>query len=554
MNKLIQTIEKMKPFFDAVARNVYLKAIKDGFISCMPIVIFSSIFLLIAYVPNIFGFYWPEGIEAIFTKPYNYSMGILAVAVSATTAKHFTDSLNRNMPENNQINNLSTMVCAIICFLMLSADSIKDGLANGYMGSKGLLTAFLVAFLVGGIYRFCIYRNITIKMPEQVPPNLSQTFKDIIPFGLSIIIVWIFDMFFRNAMGMNFAEGIITFFQPLFRAADGYIGLAIIFGAMSLFWFVGVHGPSIVEPAVSAALVLNLTTNLEAYQAGEHATKILTLGAQHFAVTFGGTGATLVITLMFAFMAKSKELRAAGRASSIPVLFNVNEPILFGAPIVLNPVFFVPFVFAPIANIWILKIFVDYLGMDGFIYDLPWTTPAPIGVLLGLGLRLLPLIYLVVIIIADFVIYYPFFKVYDNEKLQEEEEHHLKDIEKEEKEIKVDGSILKSKRILVLCAGGGTSGLLANALDKAAKEKEIPLITAAGSYGAHMDIMKDYDLVILAPQVASYYEDLKRDTDRLGIKSVACEGKQYISLTRNPEEALKFVFSIMEENNNEISQ
>ena len=354
-------------------------------------------------------------------------------------------------------------------------------------------------------------------------------------------------MVFRNFVGINFAEGVITFFQPIFQAADGYIGLAIIYGAMSLFWFVGVHGPSIVEPAISAALVLNLTTNLEAYQAGHHATKILTLGAQHFAVTFGGTGATLVITLMFAFLAKSKELRAVGRASSIPVLFNVNEPFLFGAPIVLNPIFFVPFIFAPIANIWLLKIFVDYLGMDGFIYDLPWTTPGPIGVLLGLGLRLLPVLYLVAIIAADFIIYYPFFKVYDNEKLQEEAENHLNDIEKEEEEIKVDGNVLKSKRILVLCAGGGTSGLLANALDKAAKDQNIPLITAAGSYGAHMDIMKDYDLVILAPQVASYYEDLKKDTDRLGIKSVACEGKQYISLTRNPEEALKFVFGIMEE-------
>lgn len=390
MKKLIKAIEKMKPFFDAVARNVYLKSIKDGFISCMPIVIFSSIFLLVAYVPNIFGFHWSANIEAILMKPYNYSMGILAVAVSATTAKHFTDSLNRNMPENNQINSLSTMVCSIICFLMLSADSIKDGFANGYMGSKGLLTAFLTAFVVGGIYRFCISRDITIKMPEQVPPNLSQTFKDIIPFGLAIIIIWVFDLLFRNFVGINFAEGVITFFQPIFQAADGYIGLAIIYGAMSLFWFVGVHGPSIVEPAISAALVLNLTTNLEAYQAGHHATKILTLGAQHFAVTFGGTGATLVITLMFAFLAKSKELRAVGRASSIPVLFNVNEPFLFGAPIVLNPIFFVPFIFAPIANIWLLKIFVDYLGMDGFIYDLPWTTPGPIGVLLGLGLRLLP--------------------------------------------------------------------------------------------------------------------------------------------------------------------
>ena len=148
MKKLIKAIEKMKPFFDAVARNVYLKSIKDGFISCMPIVIFSSIFLLVAYVPNIFGFHWSANIEAILMKPYNYSMGILAVAVSATTAKHFTDSLNRNMPENNQINSLSTMVCSIICFLMLSADSIKDGFANGYMGSKGLLTAFLTEFIV----------------------------------------------------------------------------------------------------------------------------------------------------------------------------------------------------------------------------------------------------------------------------------------------------------------------------------------------------------------------------------------------------------------------
>lgn len=247
-------------------------------------------------------------------------------------------------------------------------------------------------------------------------------------------------------------------------------------------------------------------------------------------------------------MAKSKELKAIGRASSIPVLFNVNEPFLFGAPIVLNPVFFVPFIFAPVANIWILKIFVDYLGMNGFIYDLPWTTPSPIGTFLGLGMGVMALIYVLVIIVADFVIYYPFFKAYDDQKVQEEKEKNLDAVEEEEKiEVTdVNKDVLKSKRVLVLCAGGGTSGLLANALDKAAKAKDISLITAAGSYGAHMDIMKDYDLVILAPQVASYYEDLKKDTDRLGIKSVACEGKQYIRLTRNPEEALEFVFNIME--------
>ncbi|MFQ6793323.1 PTS lactose transporter subunit IIBC [Thomasclavelia sp.] len=545
MDKIIEPIEKMKPFFDKVARNKYLKAIKDGFIASMPIILFSSIFLLVAYVPNIFGFYWSSEIEAIIMKPYNYSMGILAVAVAATTVKGFTDSLNRELPANNQINSVSTMICAIIGFLILSADSIEGGFANGYLGSKGLLTAFMTAFVVGWVYKFCVKNNITIKMPEQVPPNLSQTFKDVIPFGGAIVVIWLFDLIFRNITGINFAEGVIQVFQPLFTAADGYIGLAIIYGAMSLFWFIGVHGPSIVEPAISSVLVLNMTTNLAAVQAGQHANNVLSLGSQYFVVCLGGTGATLVITYMFAFLAKSKELRAIGRASSIPVLFNVNEPFLFGAPIVLNPVFFVPFIVTPIANIWVFKLFVDLLNMDGFIYTLPWTTPGPIGIVLGCGIKILPIIFLALVLVMDFVIYYPFFKVYDNQKLEEEKENTIT-VEAKDK-VDIDGEVLVSKKILVLCAGGGTSGLLANALAKGAKEKGIPLVTAAGSYGAHMDIMKDYDLIVLAPQVASYYEDLKKDTDRLGIKCIACQGKQYISLTRDPEGALEFVFKVMEE-------
>lgn len=129
-----------------------------------------------------------------------------------------------------------------------------------------------------------------------------------------------------------------------------------------------------------------MSSNLAAYQAGEHAASVLTLGAQYFVVCLGGTGATLVVCLMFAFLAKSKELQAVGRASSIPVLFNVNEPFLFGAPMVLNPVFFVPFVLAPVLNVWLLKIFVDLLGMNGFLYTLPWTCPGPLGIVLGCGL------------------------------------------------------------------------------------------------------------------------------------------------------------------------
>lgn len=389
MEALIGKIEKAKPFFEKVSRNKYLKAIRDGFMSAMPVVLFSSIFMLIAYVPNIFKFYWPKEIEAMILKPYNYSMGLLAVLVAGTTAKNLCDSFNRDMPVNRQINNISTLMAGIVGFLVVGVDSIKGGFASGYMGSKGLLTAFLVAFFVCNVYRFCVKRNITIHMPEEVPPNISQTFADVIPFAISILLLALFDIAFRNAAGMCFAQAVIEFFQPLFTAADGYLGLAVIYGAMSLFWFVGIQGPSIVEPAVSAIYYVNIANNLELFQAGKHAANILTPGCQQFVATLGGTGATLVVTLMFAFMAKSKELKAVGKASSIPVLFGVNEPILFGAPLILNPIFFIPFILAPILNVWIFKLFVDVLKMNSFMYILPWTTPAPLGIVLGCGITVL---------------------------------------------------------------------------------------------------------------------------------------------------------------------
>ena len=547
MEALIGKIEKAKPFFEKVSRNKYLKAIRDGFMSAMPVVLFSSIFMLIAYVPNIFNYYWPKEIEAMILKPYNYSMGLLAVLVAGTTAKNLCDSFNRDMPVNRQINNISTLMAGIVGFLVVGVDSIKGGFASGYMGSKGLLTAFLVAFFVCNVYRFCVKRNITIHMPEEVPPNISQTFADVIPFAISILLLALFDIAFRNAAGMCFAQAVFEFFQPLFTAADGYLGLAVIYGAMSLFWFVGIQGPSIVEPAVSAIYYVNIANNLEFFQAGKHAANILTPGCQQFVATLGGTGATLVVTLMFAFMAKSKELKAVGKASSIPVLFGVNEPILFGAPLILNPIFFIPFILAPILNVWIFKLFVDVLKMNGFMYILPWTTPAPLGIVLGCGITVLSVLFAVLVLVVDFVVYYPFFKVYDREKCAEEAEKEGQiEEEKEEAAVEVSSVVVIEQRILVLCAGGGTSGLLANALAKGAKEKGISIVTAAGSYGAHYDMLKDYDLVVLAPRVANYYQDLKKDTDRLGIKCVACEGKKYIELTRNPQKALEFVFSILD--------
>lgn len=564
MNGLVKQIEKMKPFFEKVSRNKYLRAIKDGFIAGMPIIIFASIFMLVAYVPNIWGFYWSKDIEAMIVKPYNYSMGIIGLIVAGTTAKNLADNFNRDLPATRQINNIATLITAIINFLLLSADPIEGGFASSHMGTSGLLSAFVAAIVTVHIYNFFVKNDIKIRMPEEVPPNISQAFTDLFPLGVSVFVTYGADLLIRHFFNMNFAQGIITLFQPLFTAADGYLGIAIIYGAMAMFWFIGIHGPSIVEPAISAIALLNIDLNVNSLHHAEHAAKIITPGLQYFVATMGGTGATLVVPFMFWFMAKSKQNKAIGRAAAVPTFFGVNEPILFGAPLVLNPVFFVPFILTPILNVWIFKFFVEVLGMNSFSYVLPWTTPGPIGLILGTGLVPLAFVLAVVLIVVDVLVYYPFFKVYDNQILENEAKvdaelaaaptkNEVKEAVAPQEEVvaSVDPEVIRnkdfSKKVLVLCAGGGTSGLLSNALNKAAEEYNVNISSTAGAYGAHQDILKDFDLVILAPQVASNYEDIKKDTDRLGIKLTKTEGMEYINLTRDPKGSLEYVMKQFEE-------
>ncbi|HEU4294661.1 TPA: PTS transporter subunit EIIC [Streptococcus pneumoniae] len=558
MNKLIAFIEKGKPFFEKLSRNIYLRAIRDGFIAGMPVILFSSIFILIAFVPNSWGFKWSDEVVAFLMKPYSYSMGILALLVAGTTAKSLTDSVNRSMEKTNQINYMSTLLAAIVGLLMLAADPIENGLATGFLGTKGLLSAFLAAFVTVAIYKVCVKNNVTIRMPDEVPPNISQVFKDVISFTLSVVSLYALDLLARHFVGSSVAESIGKFFAPLFSAADGYLGITIIFGAFAFFWFVGIHGPSIVEPAIAAITYANAEVNLNLLQQGMHADKILTSGTQMFIVTMGGTGATLVVPFMFMWLTKSKRNRAIGRASVVPTFFGVNEPILFGAPLVLNPIFFIPFIFAPIANVWVFKFFIETLGMNSFTANLPWTTPAPLGLVLGTNFQVLSFILAALLIVVDVVIYYPFLKVYDEQILEEERSGKSNDELKEKvaanfNTAKADAilekagveaaqnTITKETNVLVLCAGGGTSGLLANALNKAAAEYNVPVKAAAGGYGAHREMLPEFDLVILAPQVASNFEDMKAETDKLGIKLAKTEGAQYIKLTRDGKGALAFV-------------
>lgn len=587
MDAIVKMLEKHQPFFEKISRNIYLQAIKDGFLGCMPIVLTSSIFLLIATLPGVVGITLPQPLIDWCNKLYNFTMGVMGIMVAGTTAKNFTASMNRRMPAGKVLNDGSTMVAAQCSMLLLAVTQFTtkfDGSELSVfdctsMGTRGLFSAYIAAFITVWVYKFCVSRDLTIKLPKEVPGAIAQNFRDIIPFGGAVIICGIIDVVVRNLMGVPFSELLIKLLSPLFTAAETYPGLILIQAATAFFWFIGVHGPSIVQPGIDPIRLANQAENLQVLLAGGHPAHSLTFNMS-LVGEFGGTGATFIVPLLLILFMKSKQLKAVGKASIVPVAFAVNEPLLFGAPMILNPYMLIPFVAAGCVNVSVAKFFIDNVGMNGFSFVVPWATPAPIGIFITTNFQLIALVFVAIIILLDAIIYLPFLKAYDK-LLCDQEAERVAELGLEsdgaatiaanapapaveqatatvettvaaadskpvadQPEPAADASAKKDVdglKVLVLCAGAGTSAMLANAIKEGAAQTGENIASSAGAYGQHTAIMDQYDVIVLAPQVRSYYNDMKADTDRLGIKLLAPRGKEYIDLTRDPAGAIKWL-------------
>lgn len=587
MDAIVKMLEKHQPFFEKISRNIYLQAIKDGFLGCMPIVLTSSIFLLIATLPGVVGITLPQPLIDWCNKLYNFTMGVMGIMVAGTTAKNFTASMNRRMPAGKVLNDGSTMVAAQCSMLLLAVTQFTTKF-NGSelsvfdctsMGTRGLFSAYIAAFITVWVYKFCVSRDLTIKLPKEVPGAIAQNFRDIIPFGGAVIICGIIDVVVRNLIGVPFSELLIKLLSPLFTAAETYPGLILIQAATAFFWFIGVHGPSIVQPGIDPIRLANQAENLQVLLAGGHPAHSLTFNMS-LVGEFGGTGATFIVPLLLILFMKSKQLKAVGKASIVPVAFAVNEPLLFGAPMILNPYMLIPFVAAGCVNVSVAKFFIDNVGMNGFSFVVPWATPAPIGIFITTNFQLIALVFVAIIILLDAIIYLPFLKAYDKLLCDQEAERVAElglesdgaatiaastsaptveqttasveptaaaaDSEPvaDQPEPAADASAKKDVdglKVLVLCAGAGTSAMLANAIKEGAAQTGENIASSAGAYGQHTAIMDQYDVIVLAPQVRSYYNDMKADTDRLGIKLLAPRGKEYIDLTRDPAGAIKWL-------------
>lgn len=294
---------------------------------------------------------------------------------------------------------------------------VADGwaVANGVtrFGTTGIFTAIIMAIVTVLIYRMCVKHNWVIKMPDAVPEGVSRGFSALIP-GFVVAFTVILINGILVALGTDIFKVIGIPFSFVADLTNSWIGLMIIYLLTQLLWIVGIHGANIVFAFVTPIALANMAENAAGANfavAGEFSNMF---------VIAGGSGATLGLCIYIAFAAKSEQLKAIGRASVVPALFNINEPLIFGLPIIYNPALAIPFITAPMVTATIYYIAHSLNFMNPVVAQVPWPTPVGIGAFLGTADFRAALVA-IVCAVAAFLVYYPFIRAYDKKLVQEEQ-------------------------------------------------------------------------------------------------------------------------------------
>lgn len=403
-------------------------ALKNGILYTLPLLMIGSVFLLIANFPyqpvvdliNNWGL--TEAFNQVSAATFNITAIIAVMGIAYSYAK------------NENVEALSAGFLGLVCFLIIlkgsvtseSGDIVSNVIDRTWTSGQGMIGAIIIGLIVGYVYTTFIKKGITIKMPSSVPQNVASSFAALIPgFVLIVGSVVVYQIF--KALDTTFIEFIYKLIQtPLQGLTDSLAGVILYCTIATIFWWFGVHGGSIVTGIMGPLLLSNLTANQAILDSGKELTVsngayIVTDQFTAIFINLSGTGVTLGLVIFMAFFAKSKQLKELGKLSFVPSLFNINEPVIFGTPIVMNPFLFIPFVLTP-TLVGILMYGAIYFGLvppfSGV--TVPWTTPAVIsGFLLG-GWRMA--ISQVVILALSCAMYFPFIKKVDNLNLISESE------------------------------------------------------------------------------------------------------------------------------------
>ncbi|GAB2317864.1 PTS transporter subunit EIIC [Alkalibacterium sp. s-m-22] len=437
MEKFLNWLEeKFMPPMARLAEQRHLKAVRDGVISTLPLIIVGSFFIIIAQPPV-------EALQEMVAPyvgdimiPFRMTVGLMSVYAAY--------GMGYSLARSYKLDGVSGGVLSLATFLMMNVPLNVDGVINeaveagiegaapmgwvlpmGNLGGAGMFTAILSMIVAVEIMRFMTVKNFTLTMPEQVPESVARSFEALFPATVVIILAWIV----RVMLNFDINELLMSIFSPLIEiSGNNYFGVMLPVLLITLLWAAGIHGVSVIGSVMRPAWLIMLDANIEAVAEGGSMTfgegglpYIAPEPFYQWLVWVGGAGATLALAILFLF-SKSVYLKQVGKFSIVPGIFNINEPMIFGAPIVMNPILAIPFILAPVVTTTISYFAVRVGFVSGFTVMAPWTLPAPIGAWMATGGSFAAVFLVLLNILVALAIYYPFFKVYEKKMIEEETE------------------------------------------------------------------------------------------------------------------------------------
>lgn len=413
-NFLVGIIEKrLAPMAGVIAQQRYVLAIRDGFIAALPFMIVGS-FMLVFIFPPIssnttfqFAKAWlnfSANYREQLMLPFNMSMGLMTIFISV--------GVGASLGKQYSLDPITTGLLSLMSFMLVAADLKNGALSMQYFSGQGIFTALLCSIYATEVYRWLKKRNITIKLPEQVPPGVSRSFEVLIPVIVIMITLHPLNLFIEHATGMILPEAIMAMLKPLVAASDSLLAVILAVLLCQILWFAGIHGTMIVTGIMNPFWMANLASNQAALAAGEAIPHTFVQGFWDHFLFIGGVGSTLPLAILL-IRSRAAHLRTIGRMGFVPGLFNINEPILFGAPIIMNPILFIPFVFIPVINAILAWYAIDLGLVEKVVMMTAWTTPAPIGASWATNWAIAPVILCFICMAIATLMYYPFVKAYE---------------------------------------------------------------------------------------------------------------------------------------------
>lgn len=422
--------KRLLPIASWVARNTYLQTLSQTFISLLPVIIIGAFALILSKSPVLytgfeagsqwFNFFksWSEWTDANLQtlKFINAAtLGALSLWVSVSIAYRWA--------RKHDMDPVMTIIVVVVNFLLINSVKVDAAWATNYFGGEGLFSAIISAFLTAQMFRYLTKKGIgAISFPASVPASLVKSISSMLPMALTMLAGALVAGVMANIFHISVPALILSIGKPLNVGIDNPIGMSLVstFGQLT-FWF-GIHNSAVLS-VFSPILYSNLAANAEAYALGTAASQLPYIVNQAFFYSYcgiGGAGATFALVLLLV-RSKSESLKAVGKLSIVPACFGINEPIIFGLPIMMNVTLLIPFVFIQIVNIFIVYYAMFFNLVNRPIFYMGGTSPEILKAVLS-NMDVRSIILWVVLVLIDGILWYPFFKTVEKQKLEEEAE------------------------------------------------------------------------------------------------------------------------------------